>query len=67
MIVCRGRQSACWRALSFACVQDAVNEQAAADVSSPFTGAEATTAEPITTSYCQASICPVNVHWHLGM
>jgi len=51
---------------NFACAEDAVNEQAAADVSSPFIGTKATTAEPILTSYWQAGLCPVNVHWHLG-
>jgi len=51
---------------NFACAEDAVNEQAAADVSSPFIGTKETTAEPIMTAYWQAGICPVNVHWHLG-
>jgi len=50
----------------FACAEDVVNEQAAADVSSPFKGTLATNAEPIMASFWQAGICPVNVHWHLG-
>ena len=48
------------------CAEAAINEQAAADVSSPFTGTRATTAQPIKTSYWSAGLCPVNVHWHLG-
>ena len=51
---------------NFNCTEEAVNEQAATDVSSPFTGTLETGAEPIMTSYWQAGICPVNVHWHLG-
>jgi len=51
---------------NFACAEAAVNEQAAADVSSPFIGTKTTTAEPVLTSYWQAGLCPVNVHWHLG-
>jgi len=51
---------------NFACAEDSVNEQAAADVSSPFIGTKVTAAEPIVTSYWQAGLCPVNVHWHLG-
>ena len=51
---------------NFDCAEDAVNEQAAADVSSPFIGTKQTEAEPVLTSYWQAGLCPVNVHWHLG-
>merc|ERR1719199_271915 len=39
---------------NFACAEEAVNEQAAADVSSPFIGTKETTAEPVLTSYWQA-------------
>merc|ERR1711966_80289 len=49
-----------------ACVEAAVDEQAAADVSSPFKGTKQTDKEPISTSYWKAGMCPVNVHWHLG-
>ena len=48
------------------CVEASVDEQAAADVSSPFTGTKETDYEPIMTSYWKAGMCPVNVHWHLG-
>ena len=48
------------------CVEAAVDEQAAADVSSPFKGTKQTDKEPISTSYWKAGMCPVNVHWHLG-
>jgi len=51
---------------NFDCAETAVNEQAAADVSSPFIGTKTTAAEPVLTSYWQAGLCPVNVHWHLG-
>jgi hypothetical protein len=51
---------------NFKCVEAKVDEQAAADVSSPFKGTLKTAAEPILTSYWQAGLCPVNVHWHLG-
>jgi hypothetical protein len=48
------------------CVEATVDEQAAADVSSPFQGTKATDKQPISTSYWKAGMCPVNVHWHLG-
>jgi hypothetical protein len=51
---------------NFACAEEAVNEQAAADVSSPFIGTKETTRTPITKPYWQEGLCPVNVHWHLG-
>lgn len=41
-------------------------EQAGANVSVGYKGSLNTTAEPITTSYYEAGLCPVNVHWHLG-
>lgn len=63
--VCAGKQPASGYD-NFACAEAAVNEQAAADVSSPFIGTKVTTAEPILTSYWQAGLCPVNVHWHIG-
>ena len=44
-----------------------VNEQAVADVSSPFAGTKDTGGRvPITKAYWKASLYPVNVHWHLG-
>jgi len=49
------------------CTEAEINEQAAADVSSPFTGTKETgNRDPITQAYWKAGICPVNVHWHLG-
>eukprot|EP00587_Corethron_hystrix_P006103 CAMPEP_0113328514 /NCGR_PEP_ID=MMETSP0010_2-20120614/20082_1 /TAXON_ID=216773 ORGANISM="Corethron hystrix, Strain 308" /NCGR_SAMPLE_ID=MMETSP0010_2 /ASSEMBLY_ACC=CAM_ASM_000155 /LENGTH=529 /DNA_ID=CAMNT_0000189891 /DNA_START=12 /DNA_END=1603 /DNA_ORIENTATION=+ /assembly_acc=CAM_ASM_000155 len=41
-------------------------EQAGANVSVGYKGSLNTTAEPSTTSYSEAGLCPVNVHWHLG-
>ena len=52
---------------NLACTEATVNEQAAADVSSPFTGTKDTgNRVPITNAYWKAGLCPVNVHWHLG-
>jgi len=57
---------------NFKCAEAAVDEQAAADVSSPFKGTKESKDKdgnprlPITTSYWQQGLCPVNVHWHLG-
>jgi len=41
-------------------------EQAGGDVSLNYTGGLDTDASPITTTYREAGLCPVNVHWHLG-
>jgi hypothetical protein len=52
-----------------ACVIDAVEqtgEQSGANVTKGYQGSRETDAVPITTSYFEAGLCPVNVHWHLG-
>jgi len=52
-----------------ACVVDEINmtgEQSGVNVTKGYQGSRNTTAVPITTSYRQAGLCPVNVHWHLG-
>jgi len=42
-------------------------EQAGANVTKGFKGTRNTTGrKPINTTYLQAGLCPVNVHWHLG-
>merc|ERR1719162_329949 len=42
-------------------------EQAGANVTKGYVGKlDATGRTPITTSYLEAGLCPVNVHWHLG-
>jgi len=42
-------------------------EQAGANVTKGYVGGiDASTRPPITTSYLEAGLCPVNVHWHLG-
>lgn len=41
-------------------------EQAGANVTEGYVGNFVTTATPITTTYLEAGLCPVNVHWHLG-
>jgi hypothetical protein len=42
-------------------------EQAGANVTKGYVGLiNATSRPPITTSYLEAGLCPVNVHWHLG-
>jgi hypothetical protein len=43
-----------------------INEQAGADVSAGVQGGFDSDTWPIMTSYMQAGLCPVNVHWHLG-
>jgi hypothetical protein len=66
---CAGKQDVVNADGSFddsSCLEATVDEQAAADVSSPFIGTKTTDAEPILTSYWQAGLCPVNVHWHIG-
>jgi hypothetical protein len=41
-------------------------EQAGANVTLGYEGLLNTSAAPVTSSYYQAGLCPVNVHWHLG-
>lgn len=42
-------------------------EQAGANVTKGYVGLiNASSRPPITTSYLEAGLCPVNVHWHLG-
>jgi hypothetical protein len=49
-----------------ACFEAGVQEQAGADVTLGFKGTLATAVTPITKSYYEEGLCPVNVHWHLG-
>jgi len=52
------------------CMKDGivdVVEQAGSNVTKGYTGLIDTTGRgPITTTYWEAGLCPVNVHWHLG-
>jgi hypothetical protein len=51
------------------CVKDEVvqaTEQAGADVTVGYKGKLQTNHKPINTTYLEAGLCPVNVHWHLG-
>jgi len=48
------------------CFDSSVHEQAAANVTAGYQGNKSTNAVPITTSYLEAGLCPVNVHWHKG-
>jgi hypothetical protein len=51
------------------CVIDAVEqtgEQSGANITKGYNGKKNTTAVPITTTYKEAGLCAVNVHWHLG-
>jgi len=41
-------------------------EQAGANVTEGYVGNFNTSATPIITTYREAGLCPVNVHWHLG-
>jgi Delta carbonic anhydrase len=41
-------------------------EQAGANVTVGYVGGLSTDAEPITTTFFEAGLCPVNVHWHRG-
>jgi len=41
-------------------------EQSGANVTKGYNGKYPTSAEPITKSYYEEGLCPVNVHWHLG-
>jgi len=54
---------------NFDCMKDGIvqaTEQAGANVTLGYKGKFDTNSTPITTSYLQAGLCPVNVHWHLG-
>jgi len=45
----------------------AVAEQAGANITKGYVGSNANTAgTPILTTYLEAGLCPVNVHWHIG-
>jgi len=46
-------------------VIDAI-EQSGTNVTVGYKGLKSTTHTPITSSYLNAGLCPVNVHWHLG-
>ncbi len=51
------------------CVIDEIlktGEQSGANVTLGYKGSRETDAVPITTPYYMNSMCPVNVHWHLG-
>lgn len=48
------------------CLVDQINEQAGAEVTAGVNGQFETEAVPILSSYWDAGLCPVNVHWHLG-
>jgi len=41
-------------------------EQAGTNVTAGYVGGMEAVGTPITTSYLEAGLCPVNVHWHLG-
>jgi len=49
-------------------VEGVVNalEQAGANVTEGYVGDFDTSVVPITTTYLEAGLCPVNVHWHVG-
>jgi len=48
------------------CSSADIQEQAATNVTVGYKGQINTSAVPITSSYLEAGLCPVNVHWHLG-
>jgi len=51
------------------CITDGVvqaHEQAGTDVTLNYNGQLATDAIPILSTFQEAGLCPVNVHWHLG-
>lgn len=48
------------------CIADAIGPQAGGDVTKGYVGGLDVDHEPIKTPYFQNSMCPVNVHWHLG-
>jgi hypothetical protein len=52
-----------------ACFKDAVRqagEQSGSDVTKGYKGLIDTSTTPVTKPYYQTTMCPVNVHWHLG-
>jgi hypothetical protein len=51
---------------NIACLVEDINEQSGADVSTGVNGQFVTNATPIMSSYMDAGLCPVNVHWHMG-
>jgi len=48
------------------CLEDEVAEQSAVDVTEGVVGEMETDVQPITKSYWNSGLCPVNVHWHIG-
>merc|ERR1719473_2320248 len=51
------------------CYREAVaiaGEQSGTDVTDGYQGTMETDVTPITTPYFATTLCPVNVHWHLG-
>jgi len=48
------------------CNTEGIKEQAGTNVTIGYQGSFKTNAQPITTSFFQAGLCPVNVHWHVG-
>lgn len=48
------------------CDDDSIGGQSGRDVTVGNEGAIETDVVPITSSYMQAGLCPVNVHWHIG-
>jgi len=67
---CEGKKELTKDALkNTACFKDGVRqaiEQAGADVTKGFQGSLNSTVNPINIPYYKTSLCPVNVHWHLG-
>jgi len=43
-----------------------IGEQSGTNVTAGYQGSYQTSAKPITTTYAEAGLCPVNVHWHAG-
>merc|ERR1719316_1788589 len=48
------------------CLVENINEQSGVEVTAGVNGQFATDHSPIMSSYMDAGLCPVNVHWHLG-
>lgn len=67
--VCEGKKPTSSEYDNKACMEGDVKnavEQAGTDVTEGYMGKYETLAKPITSSYLEAGLCPVNVHWHLG-
>jgi len=68
--VCAGKKPTAEYFNNIDCMKDGVVEaleQAGTNVTKGYKGNLDTAGrEPITTSYWEAGLCPVNVHWHLG-